>query len=321
MYTKQVAVCLALVLIGVFVCTAEANLVTNGTFDADTDWTKVPTSVIQNGYAQLGSGGDNRGAVHQTISTTADAWYKLTFKKGHVGNTNNSGIMATTFNGAGNANANAFWGTSHWGQDAATVTGYFRAEGGSTTVQFRDFSYVGASHDPTVDNVVVEAVTSPQTAEVNIAGWAALSQSDYYNATNYPATYGVDGVANNFMHTQNVAPRWFDLTFDQDYDVTRVAISPREGYLNRIGETITFYDSSDTPIAGTATLGDSGRYYARNNGGAGWSGVRRIRIEETDNVALNFAEFEVYTSLTIPEPATFALAAVGLLGWRRGRRR
>ena len=164
---------------------APATLVTNGTFDADTDWTKVGTAGIGGGRATLGAGGNNRGAVYQTINTVANRWYKVTYDKGHAGSVNlPSGLMVTAFDGAGNANANGYWGQSHVAPDKTGVTAWFQAQSNTTTIQFRDFNYSGASHDVRVDNASVVTGTVGVRDEINIAGSAALSQSSYYTDTN-----------------------------------------------------------------------------------------------------------------------------------------
>ena len=273
---------------------APATLVTNGTFDADTDWTKVGTAGIGGGRATLGAGGNNRGAVYQTINTVANRWYKVTYDKGHAGSVNlPSGLMVTAFDGAGNANANGYWGQSHVAPDKTGVTAWFQAQSNTTTLQFRDFNYSGASHDVRVDNVSVVAGTVGTRDEVNIAHSAALSQSSYYDAGSYPAAYGVDGVANNFMHTNTNANQTYTMTFDEDKVITRVAISSREAsFRNRVGKTLQLYDAADTLID-TVTINDN--YYNDLKKTPGWWGVRKIVVQETAQT-LNFAEIEVFTA-------------------------
>lgn len=53
------------------------ELITNGTFDTDTDWTLGTDAVIANGYLEQpgGAGGFN----YQTVTTVAGKWYLVTF--------------------------------------------------------------------------------------------------------------------------------------------------------------------------------------------------------------------------------------------------
>ncbi len=276
---------------------ASADFV-NGTFDTDTAWTKVGTVTIS-GRAKLGGGGDNRGAVYQTVVTTPGDWYKLTYDKLHAGSINmSSGLMVTAFDGAGNANADAYWGQSYWAPDKTGLTAWFQAQGTSTTIQFRDFSYSGggASNDVHVDNASIVAGTVGVRDEVNVAGSAALSQSSYLNAGTYPAAYGTDGVVNNFMHTSTATGGTYTMTFAADQSVTRIAISAREGFLNRTGNNLYLYDAGDT-LVDTLTITD-GYYNNLTNTTTGyWHGVRKIVVEETTpSTALNFAEIEVLTA-------------------------
>ena len=294
--TRQYTLGLVGAVLAVSASLASADFV-NGTFDTDTDWTKVGTAGIASGYATLGGGGNYRGAVYQTITTTAGDWYKVTYDKGHAGSVNlASGLMVTAFDGTGNANDDAYWGQSHVAPDKTGVTAWFQAQSNTTTIQFRDFNYSGASHDVRVDNASVVTGTVGVRDEINIAGSAALSQSSYYDIGTYPAAYGTDGVADNFMHTADVTGSTYTLTFAADQAITRIAISARDGFLNRTGNALYLYDASDALID-TVTVNDGYYNNLTNATFRYWHGVRKIVVEDTTaSTALNFAEIEVYTS-------------------------
>ena len=324
-----------------FLCGAKANLIVNGDFSGGvTGWTTAGVAAISSGIVTYGGGSANNGTVYQAITTEPDKWYAVTYDhRSH--NTVYSPwtlIMATAYNGAGVAAANAYWGASSQraGTTFTTYTHYFQARSDTTTLQFSDYNYSGSSQDVYIDNVNVELVPDFTQIEVNIASRATLGQSSFYNAGSFPATMATDGqitstaTGSNFMHSLDTEgdadpnTKTMDLVFDQDYEITRIALSPRWGFLQRAGDSLQLFNAADAVI-GTVTLGDTTSYYANNNAGAGWFGVRKIRITEngTGN-ALNFSEIEVYTlQAVVPEPASLGLMAAGLalLGvWKRRTR-
>jgi hypothetical protein len=146
-----------------------------------------------------------------------------------------------------------------------------------------------------VDNVSAIAGTVGARDDYNIANTATLSQSSFYDPVTYPAEYGNDGVPNNFMHTSNITGSTYTMTFDEDENITRIAISARDGFLNRTGNNVQLFDATNTLID-TVNLNDS--YYNNLNPAAAWQGVRKIVVQDTTGgTALNFAEIEVYTAM------------------------
>jgi MYXO-CTERM domain-containing protein len=286
-----------LALLALFWCMNDSwgNLITNGDFGTDlSGWTTFGTVNYASGIVNLGGGGNNRGGLYQTIGTTAGEWYKVTYDKRHAGNNNTSDVSLTLFDGAGTSNANAFSGQYYRGADATGVTAWFQAQSGSTTVQLRDYSYSGSSHDVRIDNVVVEAATIGARDEVNIAGAASLSQSSYYDATTYPQEYGNDGVVHNFMHTAATgdSERTYTMTFATDQNVGRIAIVARSGFTTRVGASVHLYDGSDALIE---TLAVSDGIHNSNLRGEHryWNGVKKVVVQE-DAGPLNFADVEVF---------------------------
>lgn len=327
----------SLVLAIVFAGSAPANLIVNGDFSAGAaNWTTAGVAAISGGFVSYGGGSANNGTVYQTITTEPDKWYAVSYdhRSHNTVYTPWTLIMATAYNGSGIAAANAYWGASSQraGSTFTTFTHYFQARSGTTTLQFSDYNYSGSSQDVYIDNVMVDPVPDFSEIEVNIAARATLSQSSFYNAGTYPAAMATDGqitssISGNFMHTLDTEAdadpntKTMDLVFDQDYQITRIALSPRWGFLQRAGDSLQLLSAADALI-GTVTLGDGASYYTNNNGGAGWFGVRKIRISETGTGnALNFSDIEVYTLQTVvPEPASAGLLAIGLgllCGWKR----
>ena len=319
----------ALVLLFACAGSAPANLIVNGDFTSGTaNWTTAGVAAISGGYVGYGGGSANNGTVYQTITTEPDKWYAVAYdhRSHNTVYTPWTLIMATAYNGTGVAAANAYWGASSQraGTTFTTYTHYFQARSDTTTLQFSDFNYSGGSQDVYIDNVNVDLVPDFSQIEVNIASRATLGQSSFYNAGTFPAAMATDGqitstaTGSNFMHTLDTEgdadpnTKYMDLVFDQDYEITRIALSPRWGFLQRAGDSLQLLSAADAVI-GTVTLGDAASYYANNNGGAGWFGVRKIRISETGTAnALNFSDIEVYSLQTVvPEPASAGLMAMG----------
>lgn len=88
----------------------------------------------------------------------------------------------------------------------------------------------------------------------------------------------------------------YTMDFASDQIITRVAISSRENYTTRTGDTIRYYDASNSLLE-TQTIANG--YYNNLKPADGYiTGVRKIEVQENPAASdpLNFAEIEVFTA-------------------------
>ena len=275
-------------------------------------WTLFGTTSIANGRVNIGSGGNNRGGIYRTVSTTAGQWYRVTYDYGATNTTTTGDLALTLYDGTVDVTDNNAAGAAAYGGQyyrGTSVTGpgqtaWFQAASDTTTISFRDFSYSGASYDVRLDNIVVDAGTigsAPVRDEYNIAPTGTISQSSYLNPTLYEDTNGVNGIvnagiSNDFMHTGGSDyDGTYTLTFSTAQAVTKLRMVGRAGFNNRVGNYAHLYDVSDGLIA-TVDLADT-QFQELKSDGRYWAGVKKVVIEEdaADSQPLNFTELEVYT--------------------------
>jgi hypothetical protein len=134
------------------------GLVTNGTFDADTDWTKGAGWTIGSGVASASSA---TSGLYQALSLTVGAIYAITFTVSTLsaGSVKPQIIGGTTVNG-----------TSR--NSTGTYTEYLVVAEGNIGIQL-----VGASFTGTVDNVSVFTSDGTDVIHTMPQGW---KPKDFY---------------------------------------------------------------------------------------------------------------------------------------------
>jgi len=289
--------------------TVDDSLVKNGDFTLGTNhWSKSTYAGVSGGEASF-SGGDGPVGhkLWQTISTTADTWYKVMFDR-RANNATVTTISMLAFNGPNNS------GSPFWAQAARVASAslvpisplYFMAQGSQTTIEFRDGHYNTRSLDAKMDNVDVVPLSRPPTGEltnVALGGMASLSST----LGGYVASLGADGdlTDSNFAHTANGDnDGWWLLELDRTRTIGQVNFFARLGFADRAGEEIELRDASGGVID-TLTLGDTATYYSFTGP---WEGVQSIYVNDTnaaDSNTLNIAEVEVLAR--IPPPGTVLL--------------
>jgi hypothetical protein len=159
------------------------ELVTNGTFDSDTDWTKDTGWTISDGAARGGSGGNNT-KISQQITTVIGVSYMLTCKVNSILGTFSFEARENTVFGAVLAGA-----TLVAGNNAV----YFTATSTTTAVNANDY---GTSI--IIDNISVKLHDAAITVRVDDAGGAlAMIYSDEEGLVplSNPFTSEADGLA------------------------------------------------------------------------------------------------------------------------------
>ena len=131
------------------------GLVTNGTFDADTDWTKGTGWTISGGVASKTT--TDNTSIYQTVSTTIGSTYTVTFSV-TVGSVS-AGVKVIAA-GTTSANYNV----------VGTYTVSFVATSTSTTINFNGGSFNGGS----IDNVSVFETDGADVVHRMPKGWVPL---------------------------------------------------------------------------------------------------------------------------------------------------
>jgi hypothetical protein len=167
------------------------ELVTNGTFDSDTDWTKDTGWTISDGAARGGSGGNNT-KISQQITTVIGVSYMLTC-------TVNSVLGTFPFEARENTVAGAVLAgvTLVAGNNAV----YFTATSTTTAVDVNDY---GTSI--ILDNISVKSLSMPTSLSIGMQGKATGVSSTFINWT-ADADNGllVQSGASDFTFTQEAA--------------------------------------------------------------------------------------------------------------------
>ena len=119
------------------------NLVTNGTFDTDSDWTKGTGWSIGSGVAtHTGSA----GYLRQDGVLTPFKWYRVYIYVS--GRTTGSGGFINAFYNGDTTNTGKTYASNGW------HVAYIQPKAGQTTFRF----YGGANYDGSIDNVIVQEV-------------------------------------------------------------------------------------------------------------------------------------------------------------------
>ncbi len=174
-----------------------SELVTNGTFDTDTAWTKGAGWTIESGSAKIVSAGTS-GNLIQTFSTTVGKWY----------------ILRWTYTGTGGLRVSS-GGLPFTEANAGTHTRYIRSDSATNSISF--FTQYGATG--TLDNVSIREFagnhafqTTAASRPVLSARYNLLTKTEQLNDTSVQRNYGTvtpnagispSGVNDAFLFTGN----------------------------------------------------------------------------------------------------------------------
>jgi hypothetical protein len=166
------------------------NLVTNGTFDTDTDWTKGTNATISGGSLTY-SGGSGNTDTYQYVSTTLGSVYAVQFTLSNVS--------------AGEAYVRLF-GTSSTNQTTSgTYTYYYVSQGAGNMWVDVSSSFVGS-----IDNISVYEVDPADNKVIHTMpkGWKPLHVFEdgalQREGSAYDYTVEYDGF--NYIVKETVAP-------------------------------------------------------------------------------------------------------------------
>jgi hypothetical protein len=188
---------------------AQANIVLNGDFEADTPGTVPPSNFtvfpdaeimvldgqayvsnaggtgsgasLTNRFASFGAGDvSNTSVLSQVLNTTAGQAYSIGFDFGAFGNGSQS-LNVGLFDSDTNAQLTSFTVTDIGSADLDTLfqayTGSFTAIGALTRLSFSISGQPSGNVDALLDNVAVNAVPEPGTWAMMLVGFGAVGYS------------------------------------------------------------------------------------------------------------------------------------------------
>jgi hypothetical protein len=221
-----------------------SELVTNGTFGADTNWTKQSGWTIAGGVA-VGTA-SNDTWIYQTVARTANTLYKITFDLTFTG-----GILRHY------PDDNVLYSADYTTAGSKTI--YFVKPGSGSPSNILGFNGVaGAAFTGTIDNVSVQSVTAPSNTGVTIV------------STRGGSTYNW-AVKNSSANPNDSSGFTYEIRSGTGYGELIYSTATVSGTLHiatKDGEAMFFHDSIDfSAYAGT----DSGstKYKAVFYGGTG----------------------------------------------------
>ena len=159
------------------------NLVTNGTFDADTDWTK-PTDgsvTIAGGVASASSATAGQHAVRQDFALTANAIYAFTFTVSNY----STGLVAPNIMGV--------VGTGDYVSANGTYTQYLHSGASPIGISL----YVGSTLTCDIDNISVREI-NPLSVSIQMDGRMTYADDDTFT-TVIPWSWFIDGSNNLYL--------------------------------------------------------------------------------------------------------------------------
>jgi len=191
-----------------------SELVTNGDFATDSDWTKETGWTISGGTANF-SGGTGNKAMYQAVGITNGKTYKIQYTVSSI----SAGQVAVRFGGM--SGVDEITATT-----IGTYTGYITATGsanGNIQIEDNDNNFVGS-----IDNVSVKEVTDADFDFTRTSS-ATRVNPDYLietSATNTPRLDYTNGTASILLEPQSTNL----LPYSQDFS---------QGWINTGGSTIT----------------------------------------------------------------------------------
>jgi hypothetical protein len=132
---------------------------------------------------------------------------------------------------------------------------------------------------------------------INIAPYAAISQSSYSNITAAPPGFLVDGVADTAVMSGSGSPQSVLLEFSLPVDIGSFSIVPLRddgNYSKNCGDLVELIDANGDLLF-SGEIGDY-EYYLSYTNDPSWKSVKQLRVTETNNVPLVIADIEVYAS-------------------------
>jgi hypothetical protein len=135
-------------------------------------------------------------------------------------------------------------------------------------------------------------------------------------AFGFPTSNGNDGNVSTFNHADNTNPApnnpYWEVDLQGAFNLTQIVVTDRAGCCspNRLnGSTISLIGAGGA-LLGTESIGGIvdgtfGSVFSFNNGGVGYSGVERVRIDGSQQY-FQFAEFDAFSL----QPKNWALGAV-----------
>jgi hypothetical protein len=206
------------------------ELVTNGTFDADSDWTKGTGWTIGSGVATKTAG--TAAALAQSETLVAGTWYKATFTV-----TRTAGTVTPRFTGTTTVSGTAI-------SASGTYNAYLLAATGNNSFDFNgDASFAG-----TIDNVSLKAIAGNHAYTPSTASTSRPTLSARKNWL----------LATETLATQNVTTRAvpYVLSFWGTGTITLSGTSTAGPLVGTGADDRVYLEF--TPTAGTLTLTVSG---------------------------------------------------------------
>ena len=165
-----------------------SELVTNGTFDADSNWTKGAGTTIENGFLNFTSASSN---TDQSLTTTNGKTYKVIYTVSNY----SAGSVRFRFTGVANVN-----GTSRSAN--GTYTEYITATSNNSVFRFAASTFTGS-----IDNVSVKQV-DPNDRWTLGTGWSiedGVATSTTSGSSSYLTQSGILTSSNTYKITFTVS--------------------------------------------------------------------------------------------------------------------
>jgi hypothetical protein len=147
-------------------------------------------------------------------------------------------------------------------------------------------------------------IASAQSAHAIVINAALGKPTTGDVAFGFPTSLAVDGNTANFTHSNNVGPVFWQVDLTAPTDLFLIELLNRAGCCpDRLnGAVLSVLDSAQNPIFTAppiAAAGD-GQTFSFNNGGAGFTGARYIRVNHTGQY-LSIAELRAFSEI-LPQP-------------------
>lgn len=318
--------------------TWEVGSATGGGNSVPTGWTGYATSnsalrVDGGQYIVYNAADKAPGSwIQQTVNTLPGRWYMLQWDEpdGPGSYPQRAVTQVDVWDGATPSGASGDILSNYFRYPRTGRAQLFQADSTLTTVRFGDLGSNSTSNDGALDNVSL--TPSALNGHVNIAPiYGTATSLSHHNSFGIEPMYAVDnhsnyGDANTTFHSAGNANEWWKLTYPDPVLLTEIEIQARSGFNNRNGDFVDLFDSEgglieSLPITDGALWEATGR----------WTDVAELIVRNGSGatVPLNLAEVRTFSEfvngiMTIPEPGTWTLFALSLIGagffFRRRRR-